>query len=134
MVVSFCDGGDDDDDARGILIHFRMNNQKSAYGPAWIHDESGIFEWERQPFCVTIVLVWLVREHKVPHGCAVGFLGERTVSKVPLHYLGTVLGLSAVRQSSIVVTAACRGQVEEDPETRSGNALTIRRIARRCLA
>jgi hypothetical protein len=112
MVVCFCDGEDEEDAAWGILIHFRTNNQKSAFCLARIHGEGGIFEWERQLFCV---IALLVHEHKVPHGPhgrAVGFLcgrqGGRTVSRLPLHYRRTALGLglSAVRGSGVAGTAA----------------------------
>ena len=102
-----------------------MSNQESAYCLAWIHGERGTFEWERQPFEVMSDL--FVHEHTVPHGCAVGFPGGRNVSTVPL-------GLSAVRRSGVAVIAACREQVEEDPETRSGDALTSRHIGSRCVA
>ena len=81
-------------------------------------------EWERQPFCVSIVL--LVHAHKVPHGCAVGYLGGRSVPRVPLYNWGAALGPNTVRGGRcIAATAVCRWQAEKDRETRSGDALTI---------
>jgi hypothetical protein len=82
------------------------------------------------------ILLLVVHEHTVPHGCAVGFPGGRTVSKVPLHYRRTAaLGLSAVRRwgsIAVVAAAVCREQVGEDLETRSEDGLTSRHIARGC--